>query len=233
MAIACARDAPGPCHSRARAPALRSDPPRVPGRNATPVESLSRPARLWIRRVATRRPRRLRILSTVVAGRLIPSSRCKRAARRAIGRRFGNCAAARASRTGPGDRRRWPRSARWRARARGAAAAGRHRARIDATSRSATHGDGARPDGLGPEPGAFQNRSRVESLTAESWPPMMPASATAARRSAITRSEASSCSALPSSSVRRSPAAARRTRMSPSSRARSKACIGWPSSSMT
>ena len=72
---------------------------------------------------------------------------------------------------------------------------------------------------------------RVPGEISELVPPMIPASATAAPASAITRLSGESVWSTPSRVVRCSPGWARRTMISLSlSRARSKACNGCPNS---
>ena len=72
----------------------------------------------------------------------------------------------------------------------------------------------------------------MESDTSVSLPPMMPASATGASASAMTRSSATSCRVVPSMVTSFSPCpvelARRTTIFDPESLSRSKACMGWP-----
>jgi hypothetical protein len=79
-----------------------------------------------------------------------------------------------------------------------------------------------------------QQMSVVASVTADSWPPMTPASATGRSASAITSISGVSDRVSPSRQRRRSPGRARRTTIRrPAIRDRSKACSGCPYSSAT
>ncbi len=82
---------------------------------------------------------------------------------------------------------------------------------------------------------ATSSRTRVvESLTSETWPPMIPAMLVGPSRSQTRTMSASNRRSVPSRVVIVSPSRAARTMISPpGTRSRSNACSGWAVISIT